>query len=75
MHASLTLQSNATASSASGVKAGPAAGTAPVPRKSRTVWFVLGGLLLLGGGSAAAYFRSKGETKPVAVTTEEALQG
>lgn len=73
MHASLTLQTNASSGHSAVPASASPAGAAPAPRKSRIGWYLLGGLLLLGGGGSAAYFRSKGATKPVAVTTEPAV--
>ena len=73
MHASLSLHSNATSSPPSGPPVSASASSGPAPRKSRAAWYLLGGLLLLGGGGTAAYFRSKGSTKPVAVTTDVAV--
>lgn len=73
MLASLTLHSNATSSPPSGPPVSASASSGSAPRKSRAIWYLLGGLLLLGGGGTAAYFRSKGSTKPVAVTTDVAV--
>ena len=73
MHASLTLQTNASSGHSAVPASASPAGAAPAPRKSRIGWYLVGGLLLLGGGGSAAYFRSKGATKPVAVTTEPAV--
>ena len=73
MHASLTLHSKATSSPPPGAHAGTSAPSDPAPRKSRVAWYFLAGLLLLGGGGTAAYHRSKGSTKPVAVTTDVAV--
>ncbi len=73
MHASLTLHSNASSSLPPGAPAGAPAASGLAPRKSRAWWYLLGSLLLLVGGGTATYFRSKGATKPVAVTTDVAM--
>jgi HlyD family secretion protein len=46
----------------------------PVPRKkSKTKWFVLGGLVLLVALGTAAYFKKKSTDQVVAVTTDKAI--
>jgi HlyD family secretion protein len=46
----------------------------PAPRKkSKTKWFVLGGLVLLVALGTAAYFKKKSASQVVAVTTEKAI--
>ncbi len=43
------------------------------PRRSRTLWFVLGGILALGALGGAAYFKSKSTEKGLVVTTDKAV--
>ena len=45
----------------------------PVRKKSKVIWFVLGGLVLMTGLGAAAYFKNKGKSKGTIVTTEKAV--
>ncbi|MEO5958343.1 MAG: efflux RND transporter periplasmic adaptor subunit [Opitutaceae bacterium] len=52
----------------------PAASGAALPRKkSKTVWLVLGGLILVIGLGAAAYFKKKSQGQVTTVTTEKAV--
>ncbi|MBI5691927.1 MAG: efflux RND transporter periplasmic adaptor subunit [Verrucomicrobia bacterium] len=53
-------------------KAG-AVSAAPAPRRSRTKWYILGGVLLLAGLGTAAYFKSRSSTQGTPVTTEKAI--
>jgi HlyD family secretion protein len=71
MNVSLTLHSSAMNRSPVPSQAGAAA-TAPAPRKSRTGWYLLGGVLLLAALGAGAWFRSRGATPAIAITTEKA---
>jgi len=47
-------------------------GAAP-KKKSKTIWWVLGGLLLVVGLGVGAYFKKKSEGQVVAVSTEKAI--
>ncbi|MEO6569177.1 MAG: efflux RND transporter periplasmic adaptor subunit [Opitutaceae bacterium] len=48
--------------------------TAPAPRKNSNVkWFIIGGLVLIIGLGAAAYFKNKKTGVAVTVTTEKAV--
>lgn len=44
-----------------------------VPRRSRTLWFVLGGLLAVAALGGAAYYKNKTSDKGLTVTTEKAV--
>ena len=47
---------------------------APAARRpSRVKWFILIGVLLVGGGSAAVYYKNKNTDKGFAVTTDKAV--
>jgi len=71
MNVSLTLHSSAMNRSPVPAKAG-AATAAPAPRKSRTGWYLLGGVLLLAALGAGAWFKSRGAIPAIAITTEKA---
>ncbi len=51
----------------------PAASTSAPRKKSKTKWFVLGGIVLLGALGTAAYFKKKNAAPSVVVTTEKAV--
>ena len=44
-----------------------------VPRRSRTLWFGLGGLLAVAALGGAAYYKNKTSDKGLTVTTEKAV--
>lgn len=44
-----------------------------VPRRSRTLWFVLGGLLAVAALGGAAYYKNKTSDQGLTVTTEKAV--
>lgn len=71
MNVSLTLQSSAMNRPPVPSKSGPAA-VSPAPRRSKTRWYLLGGLLLVAGLGAGAWYKNKGATPATAVTTEKA---
>jgi len=48
------------------------AGATP-PKKSKTLWFVLGGILLLVGLGVGAYYRTKAGSTALVVTTDKAV--
>jgi HlyD family secretion protein len=76
MHASAPLESTTKKSAA--VSSRPPAGTVPTPapapvrRKSRAVWYVLAGIVLLGGIGAGVVQYKKRQAQIVAITTEKA---
>jgi HlyD family secretion protein len=72
MHASLTLQPSAMNVPPTAPKSGASA-AAPAPKKSKVKWYILGGILLLGGLGTGAYFKSKQSGKATVVTTEKAV--
>jgi HlyD family secretion protein len=51
----------------------PAPAASAPRKKSMTKWFVLGGIVLLGGLGTAAYFKRKNDAPKVVVTTEKAV--
>jgi HlyD family secretion protein len=76
MHPSAPVES--TTKKPSAVPSRPAASSAPgsapprAPRKSRTLWYVLGGIVLLAGLGAGGVQYKKRQAQIVAITTEKA---
>ncbi|MBM3851533.1 MAG: efflux RND transporter periplasmic adaptor subunit [Verrucomicrobia bacterium] len=72
MNISLTLQTPALNRPSVASKTG-ATSLSPARRKSRAMWYILGGLLLAAGLGGAAYWKSQTTTKATVVTIEKAV--
>jgi HlyD family secretion protein len=72
MNVSLTLQTPALNRPSAASKTGATA-LSPARRKSRTTWYILGGLLLVAGLGGAAYWNNQSTVKATVVTTEKAV--